>query len=302
MTSRRAPARGEPLAVRLVACANCHTQYDVSGVVAKSFPCRCGETLENSPPEPVDAAIRRCGACGALVTDEAESCTYCGSTIIRERGNLSLICPECYGRNAEDSRFCTACGVRFRPEEVRVEGHELPCPSCTVLMPACQVGGIGVNECSECNGLWVPDESFDLLVSRAIDARQSADPVKLMGLAPRVTGSNPAAQRVLYRKCPECESYMQRRNFRKSSGVIIDCCVRHGTWLDADELEQIAGFILSGGTTSPLLRQDSRSNLDARAQAELARLRVGSHGRGRAGVEKADSFVELLSGLLGKLV
>jgi hypothetical protein len=40
---------------------------------------------------------------------------------------------------------------------------------------------------------------------------------------------------------------MSRRNYRRTSGVIIDRCHDHGTWLDADELERIAGFILSGG-------------------------------------------------------
>jgi Zn-finger nucleic acid-binding protein len=37
---------------------------------------------------------------------------------------------------------------------------------------------------------------------------------------------------------------MQRRNFQRSSGIIVDVCRRHGTWLDADELERIAGFLL----------------------------------------------------------
>jgi Zn-finger nucleic acid-binding protein/ribosomal protein L40E len=233
--------------VRLVACGNCHTQFDVSDIVAKTFPCRCGETLENRPPAPVDAEIRRCGACGALVTPDAENCDYCSSAIVRvDNRILSLICPECYARNAEDSRFCTACGVTFRPEAVRIEGHELPCPVCSALMPPRQIGGVGINECGSCNGLWVPGENFDLLVSRAIEAQKSADPAKLMAFEPRVTGSNPASQKVQYRKCPECEGFMHRRNFRKSSGVIIDRCSTHGTWLDADELEQIAGFILSG--------------------------------------------------------
>ena len=86
--------------MRLVACANCHTQYDVSGIVAKSFPCRCGETVENRPPEAVDAKIHRCGSCGALVTPDVESCDYCGSAIVRDPGRLSLICPECCARNA----------------------------------------------------------------------------------------------------------------------------------------------------------------------------------------------------------
>lgn len=41
---------------------------------------------------------------------------------------------------------------------------------------------------------------------------------------------------------------MQRRNFQRRSGVIVDWCRGHGTWLDADELEAIAGYIVSGGT------------------------------------------------------
>ena len=289
--------------MRLVACANCHTQYDVSGIVAKSFPCRCGETLENRPPKAVDAQVHRCGSCGALVTTDAESCQYCGSAIVRDPGRLSLICPECYARNADESRFCTACGVAFRPEPIRVDGAELPCPVCSVLMPLRQVGGLGVNECPECHGLCAPGASFDAMVARAIEARKNADPTQLDALAPRVTGSNPAAQSVRYRKCPECDAFMHRRNFRKSSGVIIDRCAEHGTWLDADELEQIAGFILSGGSTSPLLRQEPRPRLDPRSEAQFARMRA------RRAFEHRDagsgfigrSIVDVLSGLLKTL-
>ena len=89
-----------------------------------------------------------------------------------------------------------------------------------------------------------------------------------------VTGANPAAQKVQYRKCPECQGFMQRRNFRKSSGVIIDRCHQHGTWLDADELEQIAGFILSGGRPSPTLSTPPASQQERRASAEFARIQA----------------------------
>jgi Zn-finger nucleic acid-binding protein len=240
-------ARRLRTAVRLVACPNCHTQYDVTEVQAKTIPCRCGEEIDNTPLPAKDAGIVRCGSCGAGVQDSTETCQYCGSEIVRELGKHSLICPECLARCADGSRFCTACGVGFRPEQVRIEGHELPCPACSTLMPARQIGGVGVNECLSCHGLWAPGESFDLLVGRAIDARQQASPAELHSLTPRVTGSNPARQGVQYRNCPECDGYMARRNYRKKSGVIIDTCSEHGVWLDADELEQIAGFILRGG-------------------------------------------------------
>lgn len=256
--------------MRLIACDNCHAQYDVSGVVADTVTCRCGQTLQNRRLTPVDAEIVRCGACGAQVAGDATECSYCGSAIRRE-GDLSLICPECFARNSEDSRFCTACGVAFRPEPLCVDGHELPCPACDVLMPPSQVGGVGLNECRQCNGLWVPGDHFDALVRRATEARRKADTSDAPPTAPRVQGGNPAHKRVQYRKCPECQGFMQRRNYRRSSGVVIDVCREHGTWLDADELEEIAGFILSGGHTSTVLEEEHR---DAAAAAALARMRI----------------------------
>jgi Zn-finger nucleic acid-binding protein len=255
--------------VRLVACTNCHTQYDVTDVEAKTIPCRCGEEIDNVPLQAKDAAIARCGSCGAGVRGDAETCQYCGSEIVREPGELSLICPECYARCARCSRFCTACGVGFRPEQVRIEGHELPCPACSIGMPPRQVGGVGVNECLTCHGLWAPGESFDLLVSRAIDARQHATPAELHALKPRVTGSNPAHQGVQYRNCPECDGPMARRNYRKKSGIIIDTCPEHGVWLDADELEQIAGFIL-GGAAGEGIEPDSAEKRKKKAAAATA--------------------------------
>jgi Zn-finger nucleic acid-binding protein len=40
---------------------------------------------------------------------------------------------------------------------------------------------------------------------------------------------------------------MNRSNFARSSGVIIDVCKHHGVWFDADELPKIIGFIHKGG-------------------------------------------------------
>jgi Zn-finger nucleic acid-binding protein len=233
--------------VRLIACHSCHTQYDVTQVVEKQVTCRCGESIENRDLEGIDVKVHRCGSCGAQVGSDAEQCDFCGSAIVRDQGSLSLICPECFGRNKEEARFCTACGVSFSPEQVQVEGVELPCPCCGGLMPVRQIGGVAINECPECNGVWASEEKFDLLVNRAVESTRSTDPEKLNRIKPRVKGSNPLHQQVRYRKCPECDAFMQRRNFRKTSGVILDRCSQHGTWLDADELERIGGFILSGG-------------------------------------------------------
>lgn len=238
--------------MRLIACPHCHAQYDVTHVAETSFDCRCGERLENRALRAVDSEIHRCGGCGASVPPGAKRCEYCRSAIVRDPRWLSLICPECYARTHPDARFCTACGVAFAPQELGGEAPELDCPACGAALTERRVADARVSECGECGGLWAPGPSFEALVNRAIEARRRGDPERIT-IEPRVRGSNPAAQRIQYRRCPECDAYMQRRNFMKSSGVITDVCRTHGTWLDADELEQIAGFILSGCETAPSL-------------------------------------------------
>jgi Zn-finger nucleic acid-binding protein len=256
--------------VQLVACPVCHTQYDVSHVVTPRIQCRCGEAIENSPLSAVDAVIARCGSCGAQVQPDAPTCTYCDSAIVRDPDKLSLICPECFARNADQSRFCVACGVAFAPQPLASEGRELPCPACDSRMPPSQVAGIAVNECPGCHGLWVPSDHFDALVRRAA---QLAEQRKPTAEAPRVQRGRPLDRKVAYRRCPECDQFMLRTNYKRSSGVILDECRAHGTWLDADELEQVAGFILAGGHTSPMLEAEHAA-ADRAAAAAVSRAHV----------------------------
>jgi len=254
--------------VRLVACGNCHTQYDVTDVVDREITCRCGAKVENCSHEGKDTKVRRCGSCGAQTGADMESCDYCGSEIVRDIGKLSLICPECFGRNEEASRFCTSCGIAFQPHQVQQGGEELPCPSCDRLMPVRSIGGVGINECPGCNGIWVPENRFDHLIAKACEAARG-DGASLRTEA-RVSGGNPAKLRVVYRNCPVCDAHMMRRNFRKKSGVIIDRCHDHGTWLDADELERIAGFITEGGMPDGAREYALKKEIDAVRRREAA--------------------------------
>ena len=93
---------------------------------------------------------------------------------------------------------------------------------------------------------------------------------------------------------------MLRRNFRKSSGVILDVCSEHGTWLDADELEQITGFILSGGAPSPVLADPPpRARNEARALAEFTRIRARHERAHEIGtLDLAGGLVKLIKLLL----
>ena len=43
---------------------------------------------------------------------------------------------------------------------------------------------------------------------------------------------------------------MNRINFARCSGVVVDICKRHGSWFDRDELSSIIEFIRGGGMNS----------------------------------------------------
>ncbi|MEO1174791.1 MAG: zf-TFIIB domain-containing protein, partial [Myxococcota bacterium] len=55
----------------------------------------------------------------------------------------------------------------------------------------------------------------------------------------------------MYRKCPECSSIMNRENYGRRSGVIIDICPEHGIWFDNQELDSILEWIRDGGHNAP---------------------------------------------------
>ena len=258
-------SRGFAAPVKLIACQSCHAQYDVTDVHSEHITCRCGEQVEVKELESRDLGVHRCSSCGAHVEVGAGQCEYCSSPIVTDPRLLSLICPECCARNEDAARFCGACGVGFDPQPIDVKASELPCPVCLALMPSRALGQFAINECPSCNGIWCAAGSFEALVKKALDSKRSSVTGEIE-FVPRARGANPAGQGVAYRKCPECDAFMQRKNFRKSSGVIIDRCHSHGTWLDADELEQIAGYLLSGGR--PKAERFMRET-DAQAQEQF---------------------------------
>ena len=232
-----------------------------------AFDCRCGATLHATPPQTTDALLRRCTACGAIAGTDVELCAYCGAGIVAAVDRGSLICPECYARNLDDARFCLGCGVAFDPQSPPSVMAELRCPCCECWMVSREVGGLEIYECPKCFGLWAPEDRFGLLVDRAAASARDRES-DTEASSPRVDGGNPAESSVEYRRCPVCDALMIRRNFQKRSGVIIDRCHKDGTWLDANELERIAGFVLSGRASRA---REAEADLEAAREKRAAR-------------------------------
>jgi Uncharacterized protein conserved in bacteria len=139
------------------------------------------------------------------------------------------------------SRFCARCGAGAKREVV--EGAPaLSCPRCRSDMQALKLGETEVQECGACGGLWLDPTSLQ----RLSDARESHADV-ISALATRLPANAVAPEVVRYVPCPSCAKLMNRTNFAKSSGIVLDTCKDHGVWLDRGELERVLTFVSAGG-------------------------------------------------------
>jgi len=112
--------------------------------------------------------------------------------------------------------------------------HDLTCPRCSASLSRVMIGGVGVDVCESCGGLWLDRlelarfEETDSVLGEALLAHLSQFPVAIVDRSARL-------------RCPRhLEVVMMRRAFSRQYPVEIDECPEcGGVWLDADELAQI---------------------------------------------------------------
>jgi Zn-finger nucleic acid-binding protein len=171
------------------------------------------------------------------------------------------------------SRFCARCGAEATREHVE-EDKALQCPRCREDMQALRLGSVIARECAQCGGLWLDPESLQALAN----AREESAGV-VSALAARVPLDTASPDVVRYIPCPRCDKLMNRSNFARSSGVILDVCKSHGVWLDRGELQRVLGFVERGGLT--VAREREREEL-IEEQRRLTALRDGPQQMGSA--------------------
>ena len=146
-------------------------------------------------------------------------CEYCG----KEINSRLMICPFCRGEITFDS------GQRFSPQ----------CPRCNTSLELHLKEKEEYDLCPKCGGLWLDRGEFHRatresdVYTKENNGNQYPHP--------------PLQESITYIPCVRCHKMMNRKNFARISGIIIDECSRHGVWLDAGELEKIRLFIVDGG-------------------------------------------------------
>jgi Zn-finger nucleic acid-binding protein len=213
---------------------------------------------------PVEAAMMKCPFCGGPCASDVRTCPHCNVEL------ASVRCPHCFTLHFTGSRFCARCGKELELEPL-LDATDAPCPRCD--KPLSIFGGtlpdelektLPLHECTGCGGVFVSQKTLDAIVAR--ESPGPKPPTHDRVSVPAVRH----ADTVRYVKCPLCHVLMNRVNFGKRSGVIVDVCKAHGVWFDKGELTDAIEFVARGG----LEEAKRRDAEDAGLKKEAAKLHV----------------------------
>lgn len=235
-------------------CPECNLQYYSDEAETQTqFHCYCGALLKINKAGNHEAAVIRCSSCGAARAEKALSCEFCHSDFTLHERDLLTVCPKCLARVSNQARFCHHCATPIKAQYSAGDKSLLDCPVCDKRSQLyIRQSIVPFFECHLCAGLWLEKNDFETLVSQA---KKEASPElcssekKLSVVGQEYTNSE-IIQTSYYKKCPICKALMQRRNYAAKSGIIVDCCQKHGVWFDGNELELLLQWIEKGGLES----------------------------------------------------
>jgi Zn-finger nucleic acid-binding protein len=220
-----------------------------------------------------------CPNCGAGVASDHTECEFCRTRL------KTVVCPKCFGLMFFGNRFCGHCGAEA-VDAVSSDSSNLGvCPRCKTALDGLDIGAISLSECTRCGGLWSDVMTFEKICS---DREQQSAALTFLGNRPAQTAKPSPVQ---YVPCPQCDKLMNRSNFARSSGVIVDLCKQHGIWMDAGELPKIIDFINSGGLSRArekekiALEEEREKIRDERRQLEMYEMRSGNQPPRTSGFE-----------------
>jgi Zn-finger nucleic acid-binding protein len=234
--------------------------------------CTCGESIAlagaSGSPSRASSAVATAGPYRAASgrgapTEPTLTCPYCSNEIVA----LVRICPHCDVRldNVRCARCFSlqtpgafACGRCGQPMELEpfLDATDAPCPRCvSPLELTAEASHARTHECPRCGGIFVSRDALaDILCRAEIGGSVAESP-------PRRSAA--VLDEVRYLPCPQCHTTMNRANFGKISGIIVDVCSKHGTWFDAGELTRAIVFAANGGLERSRARAQEEKKADA---------------------------------------
>jgi Zn-finger nucleic acid-binding protein len=157
-----------------------------------------------------------------------------------------VTCQACGGTTAAIAKKCVHCGAEVARSRAAVpRPAKIVCPECGVATIAVTLGNISIDRCAHCGGAWFDRAEIDQFATGISEDGLAQDAREILELSTKRPPHRLEAVR--YKTCPVCYATMHRRNFKSSSGVIVDVCANDGSWLDLDDLQLFLSILANGG-------------------------------------------------------
>lgn len=185
--------------------------------------------------------MANCCNCGAPLHLKSTVCKYCSSlNDVDLRRKLVVVASD-----QQLNRICPRCNCKLLT--IDLSGNE------TFL----------IERCEQCFGLF-----FDL--GELEDYLCLADPrtpeINHNSLNILINENYHKDYPVGYIKCPVCKDLMNRVNYGKKSGVVVNKCSLHGIWLDRGFLNHLIGWARAGGFELDKIQKDDDKRKEFEAQ------------------------------------
>ncbi len=281
----------------MMSCPACGRELP-SAFPGATVTCACGRSVEIGPPPsrvsrpsaggPMSAQTPYRSSGGVPEEARAAPCPYCGNTcppLVRICPHCdvrldNVRCGRCFSLQAPGAFACARCGQALELEPL-LDATDAPCPRCSFPLDVAAENEMRLHECARCGGLFVPKDVLAEILCRA----------EVGGALPEIVSTAARAKaldEVRYLPCPLCHASMNRVNFGKVSGVIVDVCKAHGTWFDAGELTRVVAFAAGGGLDRMREREKKEKETARKESVEIhagfVAMEAEQHVRARVGL------------------
>lgn len=174
---------------------------------------------------------------------------------------MTTTCPSCGKPTSAKALRCVHCGGSIVATTTRGQHQAVVCPRCGDGTDVVRLGALELDLCRGCGGLWFDRGELEQLRHAATDvvtANQVVEALKVLQQHKRSVDVSS------YLDCPVCGQGMARKNYRDVSGIMLDRCTSHGTFLDRDEAVRLIELIRDGGEQALTERASRHEREDLR--------------------------------------
>ncbi len=165
--------------------------------------------------------MSRCNSCSAPLLANTNRCRYCNT-----RNDVDLHALHSHSTpRSESERICPECNKAMQTIDLKIDGELL------------------IEHCNQCYGLFFDPGEIEKLLEHSVSNVFGVNFKHLLN----INKDRYQRKKIKYVPCPVCQVLMNRVNFGRRSGVVIDHCRKHGVWLDSGELTHLLEWKKAGG-------------------------------------------------------